>query len=206
MKILAINGSHRKGKCCGDLLNIALNAAKADDMETELIELPDYNITYCSACNKCLMNKTCSIEDDMQVIEAKMKEADGIIMGSPDYFSNVSARMKTFIDRTRYLHMVENQLKGKVAGIVTVAGLNNCGIEPTVDVLERFFVTHEMLIVHPRPEGPVLGTGTTGSTMGGFREDGRIQWRRSITEDVIAVKFAEQLGKDMASLVKRLSA
>ncbi|MGI6106197.1 MAG: flavodoxin family protein [Raoultibacter sp.] len=205
MRILAINGSHRKGKCTADLLNIALDEAKAKGAETELIELPDYEVNYCIACNKCLMNKTCTVEDDMQGIVEKMLDADGIILGSPDYFSNVTARMKTFFDRTRFLHMVENQLKGKVGGIVTVAGLCNTGLEPTLDVLERWFVTQEMLIVHPRPEGPVLGTGVTGSTFAGFREDGRIQWRRSITEDVIAVKMAEQLGKDMVDLINKLA-
>ncbi|MEG0757835.1 MAG: flavodoxin family protein [Raoultibacter sp.] len=193
MKILAINGSHRPGKCTAELLEVALREAEALGAECELVELSQLSIGYCCACNACLMKSECSMSDDMAGLVDKMLAADGIILGSPDYFSNVTARMKTFIDRTRYLHMVENKLKHKVGGMITVAGLNNCGLEPTVDVLERFFVTHEMLVVHPRPAGPVLGAGCTGSTFGGFREDGRIQWRRSTLEDPIAVEFARKI-------------
>lgn len=205
MKILAINGSHRPGKCTAELLEAALHEATKLGAECELVELSQLTIGYCSACNACLMKSECSMSDDMGGLVDKMLAADGIILGSPDYFSNVTARMKTFIDRTRYLHMVENKLKNKVGGMVTVAGLNNCGLEPTVDVLERFFATQEMLVVHPRPMGPVLGVGCTGSMFGGFREDGRIQWRRSATEDPIAMGFARQLGKDMVELIERLA-
>lgn len=141
----------------------------------------------------------------MDNLKEKMLEADGIILGSPDYFGNVTARTKCFIDRTRPLHMVENQLKGKVGGFLTMAGLDNCGAEATNHVLENFFTTHEMLVVHPRPAGPVIGSGITGSLMAGMK-DGKPRWRRSVEEDPIAVPMAKQLGRDMADLIARLHA
>ena len=118
---------------------------------------------------------------------------------------NVTARTKCFIDRTRPLHMVENQLKGKVGGFLTMAGLDNCGAEATNHVLENFFTTHEMLVVHPRPAGPVIGSGITGSLMAGMK-DGKPRWRRSVEADPIAVPMAKQLGRDMADLIARLHA
>ncbi len=203
MKILAINGSHRAGKNTAALLNLALEEARKAGAETKLVELSELDITYCSGCNRCLAKPNCSLSDDMDELTEKMLAADGIILGSPDYFGNVTARMKCFIDRTRPLHMTANRLKGKVGGFVSMSGLDNCGSEATNAVLGHFFATHEMLVVHPRPEGPVLGTGVTGSLMAGM-ENGKPRWRRSVEEDPIALAMARQLGKDMAELIARL--
>lgn len=204
MKILAINGSHRVGENTSKLLQMSLNEAVAMGAETEMIELAELNIEFCSGCNKCLFKPMCSLHDDMDDLKEKMLAADGIILGSPDYFGNVTARMKNFIDRTRPLHMTSNQLKGKVGGFVSMSGLDNCGSEATNAVMENFFATHEMLIVHPRPEGPVIASGTTGSLMAGMK-DGKPRWRRSVDEDPIAPLLAHQLGKDMVELIERLA-
>ena len=204
MKILAINGSHRAGQNTATLLSFALEEAQAKGAETELIELSKLDIQYCVGCNRCLGKPLCSLSDDMDALKEKMLAADGIILGSPDYFSNVTARTKCFIDRTRPLHMTSNQLKGKVGGYLTMSGLDNCGSEATNHVLDNFFATHEMLVVHPRPEGPVLGSGITGSLMAGMKE-GKPRWRRSVEEDPIAPLIARQLGRDMVDLIKRLN-
>ena len=187
MKILAINGSHRVGENTSKLLQMALDEAAALGAETEMVDLAELDIEFC----------------DMDELKQKMLDADGIILGSPDYFGNVTARMKNFIDRTRPLHMTSNQLKGKVGGFLTMSGLDNCGAESTNAVLENFFATHEMLIVHPRPEGPVIASGITGSLMAGM-QDGKPRWRRSVEEDPIAPLLAHQLGKDMVELIQQL--
>jgi multimeric flavodoxin WrbA len=204
MKIIAINGSHRVGQNTAKLCEVALDEAAALGAETELIELSQYNIDYCLGCNRCLFKTDCKIQDDdMHLIVDKMMEADGIIMASPNYFMNVTGRMKTFIDRTRPLHMTRNALKGKVGGIVTATGLDNYGGETTAAVLDRFFLTQEMLVVHPRPEGPVLSAHVTGSMMAGVK-DGVPQWRRHFDDDPIAPVVAKQLGRDMVELITQL--
>lgn len=203
MKIVAINGSHRPGKGTASLIEAALEEARAAGLETELVELSACNIEFCVGCNRCLGQKTCTINDDMTGIMDALKQADGIILGSPNYFANVSARMKNFMDRTRCLHMVENQLKGKVGGIVATTGLSNCGGEEAVAAMQRWFQIHEMLLVQPRPEGEVLGNGCLGSMFCGYG-DGKVKWRR-IQDDQIAYRFARQLGRDMAALIKKLA-
>lgn len=203
MKILAINGSHRVGENTSKLLQMTLDEAAALGAETEMVDLAELDIEFCAGCNKCLFKPMCSISDDMDELKQKMLDADGIILGSPDYFGNVTARMKNFIDRTRPLHMTSNQLKGKVGGFLTMSGLDNCGAEATNAVMENFFATHEMLIVHPRPEGPVIASGITGSLMAGMKE-GKPRWRRSVEEDPIAPLLAHQLGKDMVELIQQL--
>lgn len=203
MRILAINGSHRPGKGTAALLQAALDAARDAGADTELVELSRLDIGYCIGCNACLAKPACTLSDDMDGLVEKMKAADGIVLGSPDYFANVTARMKTFIDRTRPLHMVENALKGKVGGMVTTSGLVDCGAEETLGALDRFFATHEMLVVHPRPAGPVQANGTAASQFAGLDDEGRIRWRR-VQDDRTAFAFARQLGTDMVELVARL--
>lgn len=203
MKIIAINGSHRPGKGTAALIDAALEEARAAGAETELVELATCDIKFCVGCNRCLGQKTCTIDDDMTRIMEAMKAADGIILGSPNYFANVTARMKNFMDRTRCLHMVENQLKGKVGGIIATTGLSNCGGEEAVAAMQRWFQIQEILLVQPRPEGEVLELSALGSMFRGY-EDGRVKWRR-IQDDEIAFKFARQLGRDMTDLIQRLS-
>lgn len=204
MKILGINGSHRPNKGTAALLNAVLDAAQERGAEVEKVELAELEIGYCIGCNACLGKVGCALHDDMDVLYAKLQEADGVVLASPDYFSSVTARMKTFMERTRPLHMVENVLKGKVGGMVATAGLDNCGIEETMAAMDRWFATHEMLAVHARPEGPVLGSGATATGFGGLDEDGKPIWR-SVKRDAAAFACARQLGADMADLIARLA-
>ena len=203
MKVLAINGSHRAGKGTAAMVEAALEELRAEGIETELVELSKCNIEYCIGCNRCLGKPECTVKDDMQGLYEKMLEADGIILASPNYFANVTARMKCFMDRTRPLHMTANALKGKVGGIIATTGLSNCGGEETVSTMQRWFQIHEMLLIQPRPEGEVLGNYPLATMFDGF-VDGHVKWRR-IQDDEAAFRFAHQLGRDMATLIKKLA-
>ncbi|WP_027365816.1 flavodoxin family protein [Desulfotruncus alcoholivorax] len=205
MKILAINGSHRKGKNTAALLNLALEEAAALGASTELLELSDYTIKLCLSCNKCLGKPQCSIaDDDMAVLGGKLLEADGIILGSPVYWANVSTLMKNFMDRTRYLHMVGNMLAGKVGGAVTNAGLRNGGQEATLRIMEFFLAAQGLHVIDSRnQEGPIMTSGVAGSLMADIKE-GKVVWRRSVMEDEGAVMAAKQLGRNMVAAIKSL--
>ncbi len=119
MKILAICGSPRKGNT-EFMLNTILDAIT--DHETELILLREKNIQHCTGCDLCYNElKPCYLEDDMQEIIPKLLAADLIIFGSPNYFSNVSSLMKTFMDRTNELAK-EHKLENKEGVLVCVGG------------------------------------------------------------------------------------
>ena len=92
MKILGISGSHRKGNTDW-MVKTVLNAVK--NAETEFIALRDLNIKFCTGCDVCYgTGKPCILKDDMPY--EKLLEADIIILGSPNYFRNVSAVTKNF--------------------------------------------------------------------------------------------------------------
>lgn len=99
IKILGVVGSKRKNGNTATLVLKALEAAKNEGVDTEIIYLGDYAIADCHGCEGCQDAFACVIDDDMQEIYPRLLEADAIILGSPTYFYNMSADMKALIDR-----------------------------------------------------------------------------------------------------------
>ncbi len=120
MKILAINGSHRKGNTEA-LLKKILDGAVGTGAKIELINLYDKHVETCKACIGCENNGTCNIGDEFPQIFEKMAIADIVIFGSPNYFNNVSGLMKNFIDRMN-AHWEDARLEGKKVVLVMPGG------------------------------------------------------------------------------------
>jgi multimeric flavodoxin WrbA len=100
MKILGINGSAKKSKSQTlQLVKSVLNGAKSKGADVELVELSRLQIEYCNACGSCHKTGKCLKKDAFQDIYKKILAADGLVMGSPNYFRSVTAQMKTIIDR-----------------------------------------------------------------------------------------------------------
>ncbi|MCL6634320.1 MAG: flavodoxin family protein [Peptococcaceae bacterium] len=203
MKVLAINGSHRKGKNTAEMLRLVLEEVSAAGGKTELLEITDYRISPCRSCNRCLRKPECSItDDDMGTIAAKMLAADGIVLGCPTYFANVTGLMKIFMDRTRWMHMCRNMLQGKVGAALTHAGLRNGGQETALAILERFLWNHGLEVVDSRnQEGGLFSLGAIGSMFGGLDGD-TILWKKGVAEDTLAVHECRQLGRNLVERIR----
>lgn len=98
-KVIGIFGSPRQGGNSDVLLNSALKGAEAVNSSIEKIYIRDLRIAPCNSCGGCRETGVCIIDDDMQKIYPKLREADGIIVASPIYFMGVSAQLKALIDR-----------------------------------------------------------------------------------------------------------
>lgn len=201
MKVVAINGSHRPGKSTSQLLQMTLGEFIAAGWEAELIELADRHIEFCLGCNACLLGKPCPLlsreDDDMREILDTLHKADAVIVGSPNYFENVSARMKNFFDRTRPAHLAGNTMAGKIAGAVATTGLNNFGIDTTVSTLHRFCEGHGWIVIG--------ATQVVGSWEEGADESGRTRYRKSAALDPKARETALALAKSMMGVASRLA-
>jgi len=100
MKILAIHGSPRTIRSTTRrLAGLVLDGASEAGSETEMIDLAEYHITPCIACEACSFTGTCVFGDDVPALVTRMREADAIIFGSPVYIDNISGQMKVFFDR-----------------------------------------------------------------------------------------------------------
>lgn len=98
MKLLGICGSRREESNTNKLVK---KVAEASQCEFELICLSNCDIRPCKGCSMCMMNEgKCVIDDDMQEIYEKLMEADGLIIGAPTYFMDVSGSVKDLIDRS----------------------------------------------------------------------------------------------------------
>lgn len=133
MKIVLINGSPRKNGLTAEILHKMADRLAEKGAETEFFNISDMNISQCSGCCSCYKTGRCFIEDDGERLSAKIAEADGIIIGSPTYASNVSGQLKHFIDRGHFV--IEQLLYGKYA--VSVATGENYGSGDTSAVLNK---------------------------------------------------------------------
>lgn len=122
MKIVAIVGSRRKKGNTSILVQEALKPIRAAGVETKLIFLGDYQINSCNGCEGCKDSMCCIQKDDMQQIYPLLLEADGLILGSPTYFYNVSADMKLFIDRCYCLDVFDEEDRSVWISINDVLG------------------------------------------------------------------------------------
>lgn len=104
MKIMAVNGSPRKSWNTATLLKKALKGAASQGADTELVHLYDLAFTGCTSCFACKVRGgksygRCAVRDGLAPVLKKVTEADGLILGSPIYFGNVSGEMRSFLER-----------------------------------------------------------------------------------------------------------
>lgn len=136
MKIIAIVGSPRSAGNTSYLIDEALGEASKGGIETEKILLGDYRVGPCLGHENCASFPACRQEDDAPWILEKFREAEGIILGSPVYYYNMTAQMKAFVDRNYFFFRHDTRLNAQCAGLVVVAG--GGGIDQTVRALGRF--------------------------------------------------------------------
>ena len=104
MKVLALNATYRQQGTTASLMGKALQGAAAAGAETEHLLLKDYDIRYCTNCLKCYADlesdiAPCTHDDDMTMILEKIKEADGVLLGSPVHMGFVTGLMVAFMER-----------------------------------------------------------------------------------------------------------
>ena len=101
MKVLGIYGSPRKGGNTDQLLDQALEGARAAGAETAAVYARDLTMRGCIECGGCDETGKCVLDDDMQSVYPRLYESDAIIMATPIFFYNVTSQLKAVIDRSQ---------------------------------------------------------------------------------------------------------
>lgn len=187
MKVVAFNGSpKRDGNTYKSIESVARELEK-ENIEVEIIHVGNKVIRGCLACGGCARNKNekCVIEND-QVNEwiGKMKEADGIILGSPVHYSAIAGTMKSFLDRAFYVASVNDGMFRHKVGASVVAVRRAGGI-PTFDQLNNYINYSEMLM--PTSNYWNVAYGRTPN---------------EVVQDDEGMQIMRVLGKNMAWLMK----
>ena len=188
LKVVGIVGSPRSAGNTEFMVIKCLDYISREDIQVELITLHDKNINFCKGCDACKKSNNCIIDDDMQELTDKVKDADGIIMSSPVYFGDMTGLAKTFIDRLRPLRNI-HAFKYKVCGAISTGGFRNGGQESTIASIHDFFLIQGGIIVgDDRPTAHYGATGV-GNT----------------SDDEIADTTCKHLASRMVDVLKKIN-
>ena len=149
MKVIGINGSARRDGNTAIIINTVFEELQQAGIETEMVQLGGQPVHGCLACYRCFQNKDqrCSYKKDVvnEVIE-KMLAADGIILGSPTYFTDVSAEMKALIDRVGLVSVANGAMLKHKVGAAVVA-VRRGGAIHAFDTMNHFLHYCQMFLV-----------------------------------------------------------
>jgi multimeric flavodoxin WrbA len=189
MKVIAFNGSARKNGNTAILLNTVLGELKKEGIETELIQLAGKAPKGCIACYKCLKSKDsqCAVTDDhLNEYLAKVLDAEGILLGSPVYFTDATAGIKALIERCGMVAMANGGLlKRKVGAGVAVA--RRAGAIRTFTTLNSLLLHAQMIVVGSSYWNVAIG-----------RDPGDAE------KDAEGIQTMKTLGQNMAWLMKKI--
>jgi multimeric flavodoxin WrbA len=191
MKVVAFNGSGRKDGNTYLLLKCVLGELESEGINTELVQMAEKDpIQGCVACYRCMEQKNmkCAIESDpFNEYFERISQADGILLGSPVYFSDVTAGMKALIERCGLVARANgNLLRRKVgAGVIAV---RRAGSNHALASINYLFLISEMII-----------PGSSYWNVGIGRNPG------DVAGDAEGIQTMKTLGKNVAWLLKRVS-
>ena len=161
MKVIAINGSPHKEGNTFHALNMVGKELNEAGIEFEIIHIGHKAVHGCLACNSCAINhdEKCSIKtDELNEWIQKMKEADGILLGSPVYYSGIAGTMKCFLDRAFYVAGSNGNLFRHKVGAAVVA-VRRSGGSATLDSMNHYLTYSEMMLATSSYWNIIHGTG-----------------------------------------------
>lgn len=148
MKVIAFNGSPRPDGNTAILLDRVLEPIRTQGIETEIVQFGGGDIHGCRACYACMRNKDtrCACDDDQaNALIAKMVEADGILIGSPTYFADLTPETKALIDRAGFVARANGDLLRRKVGAAVVA-VRRAGEIHAFDSINHFFLISQMIV------------------------------------------------------------
>ena len=187
MKVIGINGSSRNDGNTAIIVGKVFDELNKEGIETELIQLADYEIQPCRGCFACKGRSNCVFaKDSFAEIFNRMVEADGIILGSPVYSADVSAKMKAFLERADVVVATNPGLLRHKVG-ASVAAVRRGGGMTTVDTMNHFMLNKEMIVV-----GSTYWNMVYGKNVG------------DVINDDEGMANMRNLGENMSFILKRI--
>ncbi|MBY9021189.1 MAG: flavodoxin family protein [Candidatus Lokiarchaeota archaeon] len=191
MKVVVFNGSPRSEGNTFLCLNMVIDELKSAGIETEYVWIGMDKIQGCISCYQCAKNKDkkCGVKTDkLNDYLEKMIEADGIILGSPTYFADTTARMKALIERAGLVSKMNGELLKHKVGASVVA-VRRAGATHVFSSMNYFFLISSMFVV-----------GSSYWNLGIGLNPG------DVLNDAEGKQTFHNLGKNMAYLLKKLNA
>ena len=189
MKVTAFNGSPRKDGNTSRLIDIGLEGLSGAGLETSKYQLGGKDVRGCRACYMCVENRDgrCVMNEDcVNECIGLMADSDGIVIGSPTYFSNVTAEVKALIDRAGLVAKVNGDMLARKAGAAVVA-VRRAGSIHVFNSINHFFLINQMIV-----PGSIYWNMAIGRNPG------------DVDTDDEGINTMKVLGNNMAYLLGRL--
>lgn len=187
MKVIAFNGSPRKGGNCEIALNYIGEELKKEGIEFEIVQVGNQMVRGCLACYKCLETDSghCIQKDNVNEWIDKMVQSDGILLASPVYYGGIAGTMKCFLDRA--FLAAGNKLHHKVGAAIVTA--RRSGALETFQQLNAYLNTMEM----------IMPTADYWNNIHGLNIG-------EVKEDIEGIEVMQKLGRNMAWIMKVIEA
>lgn len=185
MKVLLINGSPNEKGCTYTALNEVSEALKVEGIETEIFHIKNKPIVGCTGCGACHKSGSCVMTDIVNEAARKVKEADGIIIGSPVYYAAANGSLVSFLNRLFYSSKSACVYKPGAA----VASARRSGTTATLDQLNKYFTICNM---------PVVSSKYWNQVHGNTPEE--------VRKDKEGLQTMRVLGRNMAWMLKCIEA
>lgn len=184
-KVILLNGSpHAKG-CTWAALDEMIQTFEKEGIETELIHVGNKAIRGCIACKYCVKNGKCVFDDDLvNEVAPKFEAAQGLVIGSPVYYSSPNGTILSFMDRLFYSTSFSRHMKVGAAVVSCRRGGNTA----TYDVLNKYFTISSM---------PVASSTYWNQVHGFTAED--------VKKDLEGLQTMRNLARNMAFMIKAFS-
>lgn len=144
MKVILINGSPNAKGCTYTALKEVADQLEKNGVETELIQIGKKPIQGCTACGACAsLDNACVFNgDEVNNVLSKIEFADGLVIGSPVYYSSPNGALISFLDRLFY---AGRHFANKLGASVVSA--RRAGTTASFDVLNKYFTISNMPVV-----------------------------------------------------------
>lgn len=183
-KVIIINGSPRADQCTATALEEMIKVFAEEGIDTELIHVGNKDIRGCIACGSCERNGRCVFDDIVNEVNAKLEKADGLVVGSPVYYSSPNGTLLSFLDRLFYSSQYDMHMKVGAAVVSARRGGNTASF----DVLNKYFSI----------SGMPIATSTYWNQVHGFTSD-------DVKKDKEGLQTMRNLARNMSFMIKAIA-
>lgn len=183
-KVLLLNGSPHVRGCTATALEEVERTLLQEGIETELIQVGGKSIRGCISCGRCEELGRCVFDDLVNETASKLREADGLVVGSPVYYASPNGSLLAFLDRLFYSSSFPMHMKVGAAVVSCRRGGNTASF----DVLNKYFTISGM---------PVASSTYWNQVHGFTAED--------VKKDLEGLQTMRNLGRNMAFLIRAIS-
>jgi len=184
-KVLLLNGSPKAGGCTATALKEMIKVFETEGIETELITVGNKDIRGCIACGSCSKTGKCVFDNDpVNEIAAKFEAADGLVVGSPVYYSSPNGTILSLLDRLFYSTSFSKHMKVGAAVVSCRRGGNTASF----DVLNKYFTI----------SGMPIASSTYWNQVHGFSAE-------DVLKDAEGLQTMRNLARNMSFMIKAIA-